>query len=98
MHAILSTLMHKARAVYYHGSVHDKVEFLRDTFRQNGYSNQQICRALSLPLSDKPDSITFLLYVELILTISDGCCRHIPKLVGLEKLLLSFGCSRMTRD
>jgi hypothetical protein len=42
--------------------------FLRDIFRQNGYSNWQICRALNPPLrvaqpDDKPDSVAFLLTV-----------------------------------
>jgi hypothetical protein len=40
--AILSMLVHKARFLCDQKSMHSKLEFLRTTFRQNGYSNQQI--------------------------------------------------------
>jgi hypothetical protein len=42
--------------------------FLGDVFRQDGYTNWQICRALNLPPrvaqpDKKPDSVIFLPYV-----------------------------------
>jgi hypothetical protein len=40
--AVLSTLVHRARALYDHESLHDELEFLRDTFKQNGYGDRQI--------------------------------------------------------
>jgi hypothetical protein len=41
-----------------------------DTFRQNGYSSQEIHRTFNSPVrvappKDKPDSVPFLLYVRL---------------------------------
>jgi hypothetical protein len=34
--AVLSLLVHRARALCDHKSLHDELEFLRGTFRQNG--------------------------------------------------------------
>jgi hypothetical protein len=65
MQAILSTLVHRARALYDQDSLHAELALLRDVFRLNGYNDQQIHRVLnrrpnnSQP-DDTPDSVAFL--------------------------------------
>jgi predicted GIY-YIG superfamily endonuclease len=69
--------------------------FLRDVFRQNGYSNRQIHRVLSRRRNitqpeDKPDSVAFLPYVRTIFNhISGVLSRHKTKSVGLPPNKLS---------
>jgi hypothetical protein len=68
MHAILSTLVHRAIVLCNRDSLHDELEFIKDTFRQNSYSNWQIHMALNpiirvAPPKNKPDSVVFLPYV-----------------------------------
>lgn len=41
-HAVLSTLVHKARALCDHESLHDQLEFPRDTFKWISYSKWKI--------------------------------------------------------
>jgi hypothetical protein len=87
--AVLSTLVHRARSLCDQESLHSELEFLRTTFRQNGYSDQQIRRALNKPARvastpDKPDSIAFLPYVGTTFNlISRLLSRHNIKSVGL---------------
>jgi hypothetical protein len=74
MHATFSTSVHRARALCNHNSLHDELEFMRDTYSQNSYSNWQIHRALNpiirvAPLKNQPDSGVFLLYVGLIFNL-----------------------------
>jgi hypothetical protein len=63
--------------------------FLRDVFRQNGYSGRQINRALNRrpnisKTDDNPDSVAFLSYVGTIFNrISRVLSRHNIKSVGL---------------
>lgn len=63
--------------------------FLREIFRQNGYSDQQIHRALNPPVevylpNNKPDSVTFLPYIWLIFNhITKVLSWNNTKLVGL---------------
>jgi hypothetical protein len=45
--AVFSTLMHRARSLCDQESLHSELEFLRTTFRQNGYSDRQIRRAVN---------------------------------------------------
>jgi hypothetical protein len=40
--AVVSTLMHRARSLSDQESLHSELQFLRTTFRQNGYSDRQI--------------------------------------------------------
>jgi hypothetical protein len=40
--AVLSTLVHRARALCYQESLRAELEFLQDVFRQNGYNDRQI--------------------------------------------------------
>jgi hypothetical protein len=61
-HAVLSTLVHRARSLCDQESLHGGLEFLRTTFRQNGYSDRQIRRALNPPARriQKPRAAQFL--------------------------------------
>ena len=45
--AVLNTLVHTARVLCYGNSLQDELEFLKITFKQNGYSDQQIQCALN---------------------------------------------------
>jgi hypothetical protein len=74
-----------------------RVEFLRTTFRQNGYSDRQIRRALNplervTPSSEKPASVGFLSYVSTTFKrISRLLSKHNIKSVGLlPKQIPSF--------
>jgi hypothetical protein len=63
--AVLSTLIHRARALCVKDSLQAELVFLRDVLKQNGYNDRQINRALNrLPHLDQPDnkpnSIAFL--------------------------------------
>jgi hypothetical protein len=40
--AVLSTLVHRAGTLFDCEGLHDELEFFSATFRQNGYSDQQI--------------------------------------------------------
>jgi hypothetical protein len=65
------------------------LEFLSDIFRQNGYTERQIRRALNPPqgvgqTDGKPDSVAFLPYVgSMFNRISRVLARHNIKSVGL---------------
>jgi hypothetical protein len=45
--AILSTLVHRARALCDQDSLPAELDFLKDIFRQNGYNNRQISRVFN---------------------------------------------------
>jgi hypothetical protein len=64
---VLSTLRHRARALCDEGSLQAELVFLRDVFKQNGYNDQQIHRALNhhlhLDQLDEPNSVAFLPFV-----------------------------------
>jgi hypothetical protein len=90
-------LVHRARALYDQDGLHAELVFLRDTFRQNSYMEQQIHRALSPPPrvaqpDKKPDSVAFLPYIRLIFNrTSSVLSRHNIKSVGLPpKKISSF--------
>jgi hypothetical protein len=60
--------VHRTRALSDEVSLQTKLVFLRDFFKQNGYNDQQIHRALIRcphldQLDDKPSSFAFLLFV-----------------------------------
>jgi hypothetical protein len=68
---VLSTLVHRARALCDEDSLRAELVFLRDVFRQNGYNDWQIHRALNCHLhldqpDKKPNSVTFLPFVRSI--------------------------------
>jgi hypothetical protein len=95
--AVLSTLVHGARSLCDQESLHGELEFLRTTFRQNGYSNQQIRRALNPPVRvvltpDKPALVAFMSYISTTFNrISRLLSRHNIKSVGLPpKKIPSF--------
>jgi hypothetical protein len=86
---VLSTLVHRARAVCDHESLHDELEFLKDTFKRNGYGNWQIRWALDPPKSvtttpEKPTSVALLPFVNMTFNhISCMLSRHNIKSVSL---------------
>jgi hypothetical protein len=47
--AVLSTLIHRARSLCDEDSLQAELVFLRDVFKQNGYNDGQIHRALNYP-------------------------------------------------
>jgi hypothetical protein len=66
--AVLSTLLHRARALCDEDSLQAELVFLKDVFRENGYKDRQIHRALNRrPHLDQPDSesnsVAFLPFV-----------------------------------
>jgi hypothetical protein len=93
--AVLSTLVHRARALYDHESLHDELEFLRDTFKRNGYGERQIGRALDPPkravtTPEKPTSVALFPFVSTNLNrISRVLSRHNIKSVGLPPMKIS---------
>jgi hypothetical protein len=64
---VLSTLIHRARALCDEDSLQAELMFLKDVFKQNGYNDPKIHRALNrcphLPQPDEPNSVTFLPFV-----------------------------------
>jgi hypothetical protein len=93
--AVLSTLMHRARALCNEDSLQAELLFLKDVFRENGYSARQIHRALNRPPllpqpENKPHSVAFLPFVGIIFNrISRVLARHNIKFVGLPHMKLS---------
>jgi hypothetical protein len=86
---VLSTLVHRAGALCDHESLHDELEFLKDTFKRNGYGDRQIGRALDPPrraatTPGKPTSVALLPFVSTTFNhISRVLSRHNIKSVGL---------------
>jgi hypothetical protein len=80
--AVLSTLIHRARALLDEDSLQAELVFLRDVFKQNGYNDRQIHRALnSRPHLAQPDnephSIAFLPFVGIIFNRISSVGSHI---------------------
>jgi hypothetical protein len=92
--AVLSTLIHRARALCDEDSLQAELLFLKDVFKENGYNDQQINRALNrrphLPQPDnEPHSVAFLPFVGTVFNrISRVLTRHI-KSVELPRMKLS---------
>jgi hypothetical protein len=66
--AILSTLIHRARALCDEDSLQAELVFLRDVFKQNGYNNRQNHRAINrlqhvCQQEDRPNSVAVLPFV-----------------------------------
>jgi hypothetical protein len=87
--AVLSIIVLRARTLCDQDSLHAKLVFLMDAFRQNLYNDRQIHRVLnrrpniSRP-DNKPDSVAFLSYVGTIFNrISRVLYRHNIKSVDL---------------
>jgi hypothetical protein len=93
--AVLSTLVHRARALRHEDSLQAELVFLKDVFRENCYSDRQIHRALSrrqlLPQTEnKSHSVAFLPFVGTVFNrISRVLARHNTKSVGLPFMKLS---------
>jgi hypothetical protein len=93
--AVLSTLIHRAKAICAENSLQAELVFLWDVFNQNGYNVRQLHRALNrrphLPQPDnEPNSVDFLLFVG---TIFNRTCRVLARYnvtsVGLPHMKLS---------
>jgi hypothetical protein len=87
--AVLFTLAHRARDLCDRESLHDGLEFLTATFKQNSYSDQQIQWAVSplkrvAPAPEKPISVTIPPFVSMTFShISQMLSRQNIKPVGL---------------
>jgi hypothetical protein len=94
--AVLSTLLHRARALCDVDSLQAESVFLKDVFKRNGYNDRQIHRALNrrphLPQPDnKLHSVAFLPFVGTLFNrISRVLARHNIKSVGLPHMKLSI--------
>jgi hypothetical protein len=92
---VLYTLIHRAKALCDEDSLQAKLEFLKDIFKENGYNDQQIHRALNrLPLlpqpDNKPHSVAFLPFVGTVFNrISRVLAQNNIKSVGLPHMELS---------
>jgi hypothetical protein len=90
-----STLIHRARAICDVDSLQVELVFLKDVFKENGYNDRQIHRALNcrphLPQPDnEPHSVAFLPFVGTLPNrISRVLTRHNIKSVGLPHMKLS---------
>jgi hypothetical protein len=95
---LLPTLVHSARVLCEDTSLKSKLVFLRDIFRQNGYSDRQNRRALNCrphldQLDNKPNSVACLPFVDPIFNrTSRVLIWHNIKSVGLPHKKL---CSRL---
>jgi hypothetical protein len=79
--AVLATLVHRARALCDKESLHDKLKFLKTTFKKNGYSLKQIWCALNAVVrtpksKGKPSSVAILPYDQ---TTYGHICRMLGK-------------------
>ena len=66
-HSVLSSLVHRAKALSDQDSLAPELTFLTNVFKQNGYSHQQIQRAMKQSTrnnktEDKPTSTAYLPY------------------------------------
>jgi hypothetical protein len=92
--AVLSTLIHRARALCDEDSLQAELVFLRDVFKYNGYNDRQIHRALNRrphvgQPENKPNSVAFLSFVGLVSNrISRVLARHNIKFVALTHIKL----------
>jgi hypothetical protein len=99
--AVLSTVVHRARALCDKESLHEELEFLKSTFRENGYSLKQIQHALNPvvrtpKLNNKPTSVALLPYAQTTYSrISRMLVKHNIRSVGLppeENLRFPMSC------
>jgi hypothetical protein len=101
--AVLSTLIHRARALCDEDSLRAELVFLKDVFRENGYSDRQFHTALNrrplLPQPDnKPHSVAFLPFAGTVFNrISRVLARSNTKSVGLPHMKLS-SLLRLVKD
>jgi hypothetical protein len=92
---VLSTLINRARALCDEDNLQAELVLLRDIFKQNGYNDWQIHRALNrrphLPQpANEPNSVAFLPFVRTIFNrINRVLAQHNIKSVGLPHIKLS---------
>jgi hypothetical protein len=101
--AVLCTLIHRARALCDEDSLQAELVFLKDVFKENGYNDRQIPRALNrrphLPQPDnEPHSVAFLRFVGTVFNrISRVLAQPNIKAVGLPHMKL-FSLLRPVKD
>jgi hypothetical protein len=94
--AVLSTLIHRTRALCNENRLQAELVFLTDVFKEDGYKDRKIHRALNcrahLPQPDnEPHSIAFLPFVGIVFNrINRVLARHNIKSVGLPHMKLSI--------
>jgi hypothetical protein len=93
---VLSTLVHRAKAICDSNSLPQELKFLRDTFQNNSYSKWQILWALNPPkrappqCTEGPTSVAFLPIVNTTFKhISRVLSKHNIKTVSLLSKKLS---------
>jgi hypothetical protein len=93
--AVLSTLIHRARALCDEDILQAELVFLKDIFKENGYKDRQVHRVLNcrrhLPQPDnKPRSVAFLPFFGTVFNrISRVLTQYNIKSVGLPHMKLS---------
>jgi hypothetical protein len=91
----LQTLVHGARALCDKERLHSELDYLKTTFKENGYSRQQIQHALNPQVrtskpKDKPTSVALLPYVQTTYgRLSRMLAKHNIKSVGLPSRKIS---------
>jgi hypothetical protein len=103
--AILSTLVHRARALCDDDSLQAELVFQRNVFKQNGCNGQRMYRALNChpnfgQLDNKSSSVTFLPFVRPIFNQinSVGPTQHqVYGLAPYEIMNFPLSCQRQTR-
>jgi hypothetical protein len=68
--AVLKTLIHRARTICDKGSIDKELRFLTKTFKENGYNQGQIQRAISpapktVKVKEKPTALALLPYIQI---------------------------------
>jgi hypothetical protein len=93
---ILTTLVHRAKAICNSSSLLQELKFLHQNFWHNGNSEQQILQALNAPMRAPPQRnkdpvlVTFMLFVGTTFNhISRVLSKHNIKIVGLPPRKLS---------
>jgi hypothetical protein len=89
--AVISTVIHRARALCHEDSLQAELASLRNVFKQNGYNDRALNRRPYLGQPDnEPHSVAFLPFVGTIFNhISRVLARHNIQSVGLPHMELS---------
>ena len=94
LQALLSTLVHTARAPCDKESLHEKMEFPKTMFKENGYNMTQIWHVNSSvrtsKLKQKPTSFTVLPYVQMTYSqLNRMFAKHNIRCIGLPPRKIS---------
>jgi len=95
LQALLSTLVHRARAPYDKESLHDELEYPKTMSKENGYNITQIWHVLNSSVrtsksKQKPTSVTVLPYVQMTYSqLNRMFAKHNRRCVGLPPRKIS---------